>query len=288
MGTSTATLRNVTLHGDTTDQTINNQTAISATVILNIGNTVVDAITEFGPGNSIINDLGGNHITVDDDDPQLGLLTDNGGPTPTMLPLPGSPLIDAGEIAVVIGYDTDQRGFPRVSGANVDIGAVEIQAFVICYSGQSKIRTRNKITGVIADLCAKDVYSNVHEVYDVQKKEFVPVKYNVVTGPTNRYMLIKKDTFGENEPSEDFYITSGHKIVVNGVPTKARHIPEAKRVKVKPEAVYSICTRYATTIMVNGLEVVTWKADKWLAHSKKNNIDWSNNQPKQIAAQISC
>ncbi len=59
-------------------------------------------------------------------DPKLGPLQDNGGPTKTLAPLPGSPALDAGSSALVPGgVTTDQRGFARVVGAAVDIGAVE-------------------------------------------------------------------------------------------------------------------------------------------------------------------
>jgi Bacterial Ig-like domain/Calx-beta domain/Right handed beta helix region len=54
-----------------------------------------------------------------------------GGPTKTMAPAFGSPLIDAGQGPLVpAGLTTDQRGgaFARVAGAAVDIGAVESQA----------------------------------------------------------------------------------------------------------------------------------------------------------------
>ena len=68
-------------------------------------------------------------------EPGLGPLQDNGGPTPTMAPFPGSPAIDSGNnaAAAAAGLTTDQRGLPRVvdgdgSGvAAVDIGAVEVQ-----------------------------------------------------------------------------------------------------------------------------------------------------------------
>jgi hypothetical protein len=68
-------------------------------------------------------------------EPRLGPLQDNGGPTPTMAPFPGSPAIDSGNnaAATAAGLTTDQRGLPRVvdgdgSGvAAVDIGAVEVQ-----------------------------------------------------------------------------------------------------------------------------------------------------------------
>jgi hypothetical protein len=56
-------------------------------------------------------------------DPRLGPLTNNGGPTPTMALLPGSPAIDAGNTAAA--PTTDQRGQPRPVGLAADIGAYE-------------------------------------------------------------------------------------------------------------------------------------------------------------------
>jgi len=55
----------------------------------------------------------------------LGPLADNGGPTPTHLPLPGCPLINAG-VDYLLPVINDQRGMPRVVGGQIDIGAVEI------------------------------------------------------------------------------------------------------------------------------------------------------------------
>ena len=54
----------------------------------------------------------------------LGPLQFNGGPTPTHLPLAGSPAIDAGSCT---GLNVDQRGYYRPVGAGCDIGAVEAQ-----------------------------------------------------------------------------------------------------------------------------------------------------------------
>ena len=56
-------------------------------------------------------------------EPDLMPLADYGGPTFTMLPTPGSPVIDAGGPTALT---TDQRGLPRVVAA-LDIGAVEVQ-----------------------------------------------------------------------------------------------------------------------------------------------------------------
>jgi len=48
------------------------------------------------------------------DNPLLGPLQDNGGPTMTMAPLPGSPAFGAGDNTG--GPATDQRGFARSTG----------------------------------------------------------------------------------------------------------------------------------------------------------------------------
>ena len=73
-------------------------------------------------------------------DPMLGTLASNGGPTQTLLPQTGSPLIDAipkascGAADVEAGFaiTTDQRGFvrPDVVNQKCDIGSVEVQTEV--------------------------------------------------------------------------------------------------------------------------------------------------------------
>ena len=59
---------------------------------------------------------------VENADPHLGLLADNGGPTLTHLPQRASPVVDAGGTACT---GTDQRGIARPEGEACDIGAVE-------------------------------------------------------------------------------------------------------------------------------------------------------------------
>ena len=69
-------------------------------------------------------------------DPKLGVLRDNGGVTLTHALLPGSPAFDAGNIALSIDAQgspltTDQRGYARVYGTNVDIGAFEWERLTV-------------------------------------------------------------------------------------------------------------------------------------------------------------
>jgi hypothetical protein len=56
------------------------------------------------------------------------LLRDNGGPTPTMALLPGSPAIDAGDNTGAPKWDQRGEGFDRIVNGVIDIGAFEVQA----------------------------------------------------------------------------------------------------------------------------------------------------------------
>ena len=60
-------------------------------------------------------------------DPMLAsFLENNGGPTMTLALNANSPAIDTGNN--IAGLVADQRGYARVSGANADIGAYELQS----------------------------------------------------------------------------------------------------------------------------------------------------------------
>jgi hypothetical protein len=63
---------------------------------------------------------------IEHDDPVVGPLGGHGGPTLTMLPIPGSVAIDGGDAAAASPGPTDQRGQARVQAAALDIGAVEV------------------------------------------------------------------------------------------------------------------------------------------------------------------
>jgi hypothetical protein len=112
--------------------------------IMQTGNTIFDAGAS---GENIVNDGGtvtshGYNVSSDDGggylngpgdqintNPLLGPLHDNGGPTLTHMPLPGSPAIDAGDPNFTPPPLRDQRGpcYHRVFGRRIDIGSVETQ-----------------------------------------------------------------------------------------------------------------------------------------------------------------
>ncbi len=68
-----------------------------------------------------------NVANIFSQDPVLGPLANNGGPTLTHALLAGSPAIDAGSNPTALAFDQRGAGFARTSGAQTDIGAFEVQ-----------------------------------------------------------------------------------------------------------------------------------------------------------------
>jgi CSLREA domain-containing protein len=79
-------------------------------------NLSTDGSCDFGPGRDTVEIL-------------LGELAANGGPTPTHLPLPGSPAVNSGTNTGCSA--TDQRGEPRPQGGACDVGAVEAPPLLV-------------------------------------------------------------------------------------------------------------------------------------------------------------
>jgi hypothetical protein len=87
------------------------------------------------PGDAVL--VGANNLVGVD--PLLGPLASNGGPTLTHRPLPGSPVIDAGNPAIPNPPATDQRGFARIFGAAIDLGSVEARPELVEVPALSRI-----------------------------------------------------------------------------------------------------------------------------------------------------
>lgn len=156
--TATLAVANCTLSGNaaTDGGGIANRDLGQSGATVDIGNTIVKASalganfsanvagSVTSRGFNLCSDDGSGFLTALGDqintDPMLGPLADNGGPTRTHLPLPGSPSIDQGLSNTIGGLtsDFDQRGFARSGddpvivnapfGDGTDIGAVEVGA----------------------------------------------------------------------------------------------------------------------------------------------------------------
>ena len=151
-----------------------------------------------------------------------------------------------------------------------------------CFHGKSKLLTKNIQTSEIATINAFEVLSGVHEVFSINDQQFTPVIHNIVAGPNTDFMLIKKDTFGINVPFDDFYITEGHPIIINGKEIEAKNISQAQKIKLEPSLVYTICINKREPFNVNNLDVLSWEPNEWNQTSKNHNIIWYDNGKPNI------
>jgi hypothetical protein len=94
------------------------------TLLADTGDNCCGYITDLGHNLSSDDTCAFTNVgSMNNTDPKLGPLADNGGPTLTMALLPGSPAIDAGNTSLAPA--TDQRGVPRPFSLAADIGAFE-------------------------------------------------------------------------------------------------------------------------------------------------------------------
>ncbi len=109
-------------------------------------------------------------------DPMLGPLQENDGPTPTHLPMPGSPAIDKGK--ELTGMGTDQRGrtrpqddtsiAPASGGDNSDIGAVEtFESLVVTTATDEYNGTSDPLLGSGTSLREAITYANARPGTDI-------------------------------------------------------------------------------------------------------------------------
>ncbi len=143
MNYDTLTLQNSTL----VDEVVDASLTVSNKGNLSIGHTIVKAAgQQINFGNSqdqgaVITSLGYNisnrnssaylnqPTDLNNTDPLISLLADNGGVTTTCALQPDSAALNAGDPSFALPPATDQRGagFDRVSGGRIDIGAFEVQ-----------------------------------------------------------------------------------------------------------------------------------------------------------------
>ena len=146
-------LRNTIVAGNS-----RNAGAIPDDILGTVSTASTSNLIGIGGSGGITDGVNNNQVGVED--PRLGALADNGGPTKTHRLLPGSPAVDGGNICVLfdgcfptvgISLTNDQRGagFPRMVNGDfdetprVDIGAYEAQsvlqgpAFVVTNTNDS-------------------------------------------------------------------------------------------------------------------------------------------------------
>lgn len=153
----------------------------------------------------------------------------------------------------------------------------------ICYIGESKILAKDIATGAEAQVCVKDITPKKYFVFSSTQNKFVPVRINCISGEVEKFILIKKDSLGENKPSEDFYVTEKHPILINNSEIKAKNIIGSKKVNLEKQLIYTLVTDNREALLINNIDVICWEHNEFMQRYKKSkNAVWIENENMSI------
>lgn len=126
--------------------------------------------------------------------------------------------------------------------------------------------------------CIKDIDStNEVKLQDVNGN-FIDLLYNIRYIPAKEFVMISKDSLGQNMPSDNLYIIEGHPLNVNGKEILCEDLINDDTIKKvvldKPVFVYSLCAKERVPVKMNNVFVYTWEQNEWEAYASKHNIGW--------------
>jgi hypothetical protein len=126
--------------------------------------------------------------------------------------------------------------------------------------------------------CIKDIDSTSEVKLQDINGNLVDLHYNIWYIPTKDFILVSKGSLGENKPSQDLYIRSGHGLHIDGKEVPCEELindDTIRRVTLdKPTPSYSICLKDKTAVLMNNVLVYTWGHEEWENFAVKNNIVW--------------
>jgi hypothetical protein len=168
-------------------------------------------------GFNLIGDISGASISGAAATDQLGVadakldkLKDNGGRTPTVALLPGSPAIDKGNTGFPVYLTQDQRGFARpvdsptianaTGGDGSDIGAYEVQGDQLPGCGNTLVTNNNdsgsgSLRSIIANVCLGETItfaSSVISPINLTSGELSVDKAMTISGPGANVLTIQR------------------------------------------------------------------------------------------------
>lgn len=155
---------------------------------------------------------------------------------------------------------------PNVSSILAGTQLISSTSPPICFSSQSMVLTKNIVTNEIKETEAQHLLSSTHQVFDTINGQFIPIR-SIIVCWSNKFILIKKNTIDKDKPNNNFFITPGHMLRVDGKMIKARDVKKSMRITTDSQKIYSICTDHSVPLLVNNLEVMSWDYDRWLNNS---------------------
>jgi hypothetical protein len=145
--------------------------------------------------------------------PLLGTLGNYGGPTDTIPLQPGSPAIDTGTNSVVpSGVATDQRGYARFAGGTTDIGAFELQFFLVTNNNDSGGGSLRTAIGIANSVGASEILFTVTGTITLQSALPAITNEVYIEGPGANVLAVSGGS--EVEP---FSIDAGVSATISGL-----------------------------------------------------------------------
>ena len=124
--------------------------------------------------------------------------------------------------------------------------------------------------------CIKDIDSSNDVKLQCANGDFIDLLYNIRYIPTNKFIMISKDSLGQNMPSEDLYIVEGHPLNIDGKEILCDDLINDDTIKKvvldQPVFVYSLCAKERVPIKMNNVFVYTWEQNEWESYASKHNI----------------
>jgi hypothetical protein len=155
--------------------------------------------------------------------PLLGPLQNNGGPTQTMALLPGSPAVDAGDNSNAPA--TDQRGLPRIVGGVIDIGAFEVQIGPATHFSVSAPSSTTAGAVFSATVTARDAYNhpaNATVHFTSSDRQAVLPADATITNGSGVFSVILRTAGNQTITATDLAdntVTASATVTVNPAPT---------------------------------------------------------------------
>ena len=199
---------------------------VRGTFVTNGNNFIGNNINSTGFANTVSNDQVGSSTSPFD--PVIAALVDNGGETLTNRPRTGSPVINAGDNTG--GDTTDQRGAPRPTNDDSDVGAVELQDIRATISDVTQLEgnggsTLFRFTVTLSQASVEEIRVS----YSLQGdsafagEDFINASGTVVFAPNTLIQIITVEVNGDTsiEPTEQFFVNLTNPINVTIDDTQA-------------------------------------------------------------------
>lgn len=135
-------------------------------------------------------------------------------------------------------------------------------AMVASYSDSSIVFVRNIVDNEYDLIKIKDLDIKLHQVYDLNTREFVDIKEIKCKESSEPFVLIKKDSLGEDMPMEDFYVVTNTLVTNNTDNTdnsdsNISSLTNALQTSIISGKLYDIYTEKPAVLSVNNIAVVS-------------------------------